>query len=232
MNGCLGGCLGRVVALVFLAIIVVAAWRFGPGLVEDIGFGTHDSEEVSAEVGARAVDRYLELVGGDRDSAVFSGPELESILRFHAPDALPPGVTDPSIEIRDGEVRVGLRVALDLLPRIPEIEGMRHLLPDSVPVELRGSVVPLEGSRSALIVRRIDVASVPIPRTLHAPLISALDPVRPEGLPEESITFRLPDGIRSAEVRDNRLLVRAARPSAAALEHRFYALSEEPWQES
>ena len=229
MNGCLGGCLGRVVALVFLAIIVVAAWRFGPGLVEEVGFGRDDSEEVSPEVGARAIERYLELVGGAGESAVFSGPELESILRFHAPNALPPGVSDPTVGIRDGEVRLGLRVALDLIPRIPEFESVRHLLPDSVPVELRGAVVPLEGARSALVVRRIDVASIPIPRTLHAPLVSALDPGRPAGLPEESITFRLPDGIRSAEVRNDRLLVRVSGPSAASLEPRFYALSKRSW---
>jgi hypothetical protein len=232
LNGCLGGCLGRVVALIFLAIIVIVAWRFGPGVMEEVGFGRDRPGEVSPEAGARAVDRYLELVGGTAESASFSGPELESILRFHAPHALPPGVTDPSVGIHDGELRLGVRVSLALLPRIPELEGVWHLLPDSVPVEFRGSLVPLEGSRAALIVRRIDVAAVPIPRAFHGRLVAALEAERSEGLPEESITFPLPDGIRSAEVHGDELVLRASGRSAAIHHPRSYASSGGPWPPS
>lgn len=232
MNGCFGGCLGRVVALVFLAIIVIAAWRFGPGLVKEVGFGPQGIEEVSPEVGALAMDRYSELAGATADSASFSGPELESILRFHALTVLPPGVTDPTVDIRDGELRIGVRVSLALLPSIPELERIRHLLPDSVPVEFRGSVVPLEGARSALIIRRIDVAAIPIPRRFHGPVAAALDPARPEGLPEESITFALPDGIQSAEIHGDELVVRSSGASAMVFRPRSYAVGKGPWPES
>jgi hypothetical protein len=120
VNGCLGGCLGRLLAGLVLAIVLVAAWRFGPDLVERFtDRGTADASMGSPEIADDAMERYASLVRGEHERIELSGLEVESILRYRLRDQFPPGVDDPSFEIRDGEVRVRLRVAMELLPRDP-----------------------------------------------------------------------------------------------------------------
>jgi hypothetical protein len=211
VKGCAGGCLERVLALVVLAILVIVAWRFGPDLWDRMASDPPPAaEEPSPELADLALERFQTLTDGGGGSASFSGPELESILRYRAHDWIPPGVGDPSVGISDGELRVGARVALDLLPRIPEIENLRSMLPDSVPVQLRGHVLSVEGEGTAFLIRRIDVAGIPIPRRLHADIARALDPRVGGGLPDEALRIPLPEGIRSAHLEDDRLRVVAS----------------------
>lgn len=208
MKGCAGGCLERLFALVVLAILVVVAWRFGPDLWERVRSDEPPAAVApSPELADRALERFQSLTTGEVSSAAFSGPELESILRYRAQEWIPWGVGDPSVEIDGGELRVGARVALELLPRIPEIENLRSVLPDSVPVELRGQVLSVEGEGTAFLIRRINVAGVPIPRRLHGDIARALDPRVGGGLPDEALRIPLPAGIRSAHLEEDRLRV-------------------------
>lgn len=211
MKGCAGGCLERLFALVVLAILAVVAWQFGPDLWERVRSDESPAAEVpSPEMADLALERFQAVTNGEVSSASFSGPELESILRYRAHDWIPPGVGDPSVEIEGGELRVGARVALELLPRIPEIENLRSVLPDSVPVQLRGHVLSVEGEGTAFLIRRIDVAGVPVPRRLHADIARVLDPRVGGGLPDEALRIPLPAGIRAAHLEEDRLRVVAS----------------------
>lgn len=211
MNGCAGGCLGRILALVLLAVAAAAAWRFGPDLAERVAeMRSADPVEASPALADRALERYAEVASGREERVALSGIELESILRFHLEGYLPRGVSDPEIRIRDGEVRVGVHVALELIPAVPELEGIRDVLPDPVPIDLWGLVVPLEGGRAGFIVRRVDAAGVPIPRRFHAAVASAVDPNRPADLPPEAIALPLPDGVRSITVVGDALVIAGA----------------------
>lgn len=208
LNGCAGGCLGRTLVLVLLAVAVAAAWRFGPELAERVAeMRSAEPPGPSPELAEGALDRYAELASGRTERVSLSGVELESILRFHLSEHLPPGVTDPGIRIRDGEVRASLRVALALIPTIPDLEGIRDVLPDPVPIELTGLVVTLEGSRTIFIVRRVEAGGVPIPRRFHSAVAAAIDPERSEDVPAEAITIPLPDDVRSLRIEGDALVV-------------------------
>lgn len=217
MNGCLGGCLGRVLALVLLAVAVVAAWRFGPELAERFPelteripeVRTGSTTEVSPEAADEALERYSTLRSGGSTEVTFSAIELESLLLYRLADHVPAGISDPSIRIGDGEVRARLDVALRLLPALPDLEGLRDVLPDPVPVEFRGLVVTLEGGHAAFLVRRIDAAGVPVPRRFHADIAEAVDPLRDEELPPEAISLPLPEGVGELRVLGDELLVRS-----------------------
>ncbi len=214
MNGCFGGCLGRVAGLVVLAVLIVAAWRFGPDMA-DRYLSERDSparEAPTMEAAEAAMNRYQTLVDGRVDRVEFSALELESALHFALADELPEGISNPTIEIRDGELRLGLDIPLDRIPRIPELESVRSVLPERVPVELRGTLLTLEGGEAALLIRRIDASSVPIPRRFHADIARAINPERPPLLPEEAIPVPLPPGVRTIHVEGDRLVATGYSP--------------------
>jgi len=212
VRGCGGGCLGRLAALVVLAVIVVAAWRFGPDLAERYGHYLEDEGEAevatSSELADAALGRFDRVVQGESETASFSGAEVESVLRYRWNDQLPPGVGDPSVRIQGGELRVRVQVASENLPRYPEMERLREVLPDTVPLELRGTLLTLEGREAAFLVRRIDVAGVPVPRRFQATLLEALQSSRRDDVPEEAFVVALPPGIGSLHLADETLVVR------------------------
>lgn len=213
-RGCAGGCLERVLALVVLAILLVAAWRFGPDVWERaVGVEEETSEsevEPSPELADLALERFRRTIAGEAETSSFSALELESLLRYRAADHLPQGVTEPTVEIRDGELRLGAQVSVELLPRIPELERVRELLPDRVPVELRGLLLTLEGVGPVFLVQRIAAAGVPIPRRLHEEVLEGVRTGEGRGLPPEAIRLPLPVGIRTLRVQDGELIIQGA----------------------
>ncbi len=215
MRGCGAGCLGRIAALVVLAVIVVAAWRFGPDLVDRYGHylesGSEPDVAASIELADAALTRFDRVVAGELETASFTEAELESVLRYRWAEHLPPGVDDPTVRLRGGELRVGVRVATEVLPRFPEMERIQGMLPDTVPVEFRGTLLTLEGRDAAFLVRRIDAAGIPVPRRVHASLLEALQSPRRDGVPEEAFVFSLPPGIGSVHMADETLMVRGTR---------------------
>jgi len=212
VRGCGGGCLGRLAALVVLAVLVVAAWRFGPELAERYGHYLEGDREpevaASGELADAALARFDRVIQGESESASFSEAEVESVLRYRWNDQLPPGVGESTVRIRGGELRVRLQVATEVLPRYPEMERLREALPDTVPLELRGTILTLEGREAAFLVRRIDAAGIPVPRRFQRTLLEALQAPRRANVPEEAFVFALPPGIGSLHLADETLVVR------------------------
>lgn len=213
MRGRTGGCLGRIAALLFLVVLVMAAWRFGPAVLDRIRSGTPlpEAEPASAELAEDAVDRYLRFQEGDGEEVRFTAPELESLVRFRLGDILPPGVSDPSVRIRDGEVWLGLRVARDRIPSISDMEPIAGILPDTVPVQIRGRLLAIEGGEGALVVHRIDASSIPIPRRFYSRILEAVHSGGRPGLPPEALPFPLPAGTRSIRAEGDHVVLSRAR---------------------
>lgn len=214
MNGCFSGCLGRVLALLLLVVLVVMAWRWGPEAWERVSdsVGREEAEAPRSSPGmAEAVmDRLTELLEGDTDPEVemsFSGEELESLLRYELAGYLPEGVSDPTVRIRDGEVTLGLRLAAERIPAIPEMEQIRGFFPDTVPVQIRGRVLALEGPEAGFLVHRIDAAGLPIPRRFFPRILEGLTLVERPDLPPEAVAFPLPARIRTVRLEGDRLVL-------------------------
>ncbi len=213
-RGCAGGCLERVLALVVLAILLVTAWRFGPDIWERaVGVEEETSGsavEPSPELADLAVERFRRTVAGEVETSSFSALELESVLRYRSEDHLPEGVTEPTVAIRDGEVRLGAQLSVELLPRIPELERVRELLPERVPVELRGLLLTLEGVGPVFLVQRIAAAGVPIPQRLHGEVLEGVRGGEALDLPPGAVRLPLPAGVRSLRVQDGELIIQGA----------------------
>jgi hypothetical protein len=209
------GCFGRLVGVGILALVLWGAWTFGPGLAASAGWrtGVADSQGgvPSEERSNDAVNRLTALMDGQVDQAVFSSLDLESLARFHFAEAWPLGVVDPEVQLRDGEVYLSFRVASEWIPVLPELESIRGLLPDTVPVALRGRILTLEGGDASVLVHRIEAASVPIPRRLFGAILDPLRIGSRPGLPPEALLVPLPAGIGSVWIEGRELMLRRAQ---------------------
>jgi hypothetical protein len=222
MNGCMGGCAGRVFALVLLVGIIVGAWRWGPDLMDRARSGSFTtgagvSEPPSEALAIRAEGELQGLLDGREETVRLSAAELESLLHFRFPMDWPDGVSLPSVRMRDGELVLDLRLARERIPALPELESVLDFLPDTVPVQLRGRVLTLGGGAAALLVHRIDASSIPIPRRFFPRI---LDGIRggsaPADLPPEALFLPLPPGIESIRVEEDRMVLTRI-PCTAAL---------------
>lgn len=212
MNGCFGGCLGRVLAFLLLLTLVVLAWRWGPEAWNRISDSTVGSEvtvvEPSPGMAEAVVERLTDFLEGEPEREMtFTGEEMESLLRYELGDYLPEGVSDPTVRFRDGEVTLGVRLAAERIPTNPELDQIRGFLPDTVPVQIRGRVLALEGPEAALLVHRIDAAGIPIPRRFFAHILQGMSSVERPDLPPEAVALPLPAGIRSVRLAGDRLVV-------------------------
>ena len=220
MSGCFGGCLGRVLAFLLLLTLVVVAWRWAPEAWDRVSESAAGSEATVVESSPGMAEAVVERLQGFLEGGVeggvegeaeremsFTGEEMESLLRYELVGYIPDGVSDPSVRFRDGEVTLGLRLAAERIPAIPELDQIRTLLPDTVPVQIRGRVLALEGPEAALLVHRIDAAGIPIPRRLFPRILQGLSLSDRGDLPPEAVAFPLPQGIRSVRLVEDRLVL-------------------------
>lgn len=217
------GCLRRIFLLVFLGVAAWAGWRWGghvfPGVerwvrdtVETRRAGSDPGGAPDPRLADEAMERYHALVAGQAtDSIMLAGDEVASTLRYAVPEALPPGLTDPRIRFEEGRAVVQLSVALSSFPRFPEMEGLLEILPDTVPLELRGGLEPLGGGEVALRIDQAEASRIPVPRRLHPRILEALGRQDRPGLAPEAVAVPLPPGVSSAYIAGDRLVLLVTR---------------------
>ena len=158
-----------------------------------------------ADQAIRRIEGFL--AGQEGDSLVLSGREVGSLLHYSLPHMLPPGVVDPRVRFEEGVAIVSVRVALDAFPSLPELSGVQEILPDTVPLEVRGRLEPF-GDGTALRVESVEVSRIPLPRRVHPSVLEALGRRGEAGLAEDAVALPLPRGVRSVYIPGDRLVLR------------------------
>lgn len=208
MIGCLRGCLAIAVLLVSGAVL---AWYAGPDLLERLdgwrGVEAGVVPEPSAERGADALARVRELVDGESTEARLTGVDIESVLRFEMADRFPTGVSDPSVAVDGGELRVGVNVEREHIPRLPEIQQLRDLLPDTVRLRLEGRLIGIDQGDAGFVVRRVDAAGIPVPARFLPAIVEFLNPESSSDLPPEIVRVPMPDGIGAVRIEGDELVL-------------------------
>ena len=212
MTGCLRGCLGRVTSLIVLSAAGFSAWLWGPELVDRLRGEVVPSEiglEISPELAEAALDRFEAFRSGEGgDRLPLGGAELSSVIRYALPGILPPGVDRPQVRLEDGHIRLSASAAVDAFPDLRSLDEIVELLPDTVEIELRGTLTPFDDERLALHVDRIEASRIPIPGRLVSQILRALGRADVRDLPADALAVPLPAGLRTAYVlRDSLVLV-------------------------
>lgn len=154
-------------------------------------------------------ERFRDGKTGDRMS--FGGTELSSVLRYALPGIVPPGVTEPTVALEDGRVHASARVAVGAFPRLPHLDQVVGILPDTVWVEMQGSLVRVDQEHLAFLVDQIQVAHIPLPQRMTADVLDGLGADRQKNLPKDALMVPLPDGLESAFVQRDSLVLLARR---------------------
>ncbi len=216
-SGCLKGCLGKASLLGLLIAAGFAGWRWGPSLSPRVQAWFGEEEAVvevlpSPELADAALDRFERFRRGELgDRLSLSAVDVESVIRYSAPGMVPGGVSDVDVEFRDGVVRLTARVLVEAFPGLPTLDGILGFLPDTVSVSIEGALAPLDEDAIALVVHGVYASFIPVPLPdgMTPKILVALGRRSREGLPEDALPFSLPDGVRSAHVlRDRLILVR------------------------
>jgi hypothetical protein len=216
----------RLVAVVLLLLAAYVGFRWGgvvfPPMERWLGISAStdsttaagpEPEAPSAEIADATLDRFERLRSGrGEDHLALSGTQLTSVTRFSLPGIVPPGVSDPTVEIDEGRVRLSARVALEAFPRLPHLDQLLGILPDTVLLEMEGALVPFDPRYMALLVDKASASHVPIPKRMVADVLRGLGRQAPEGLPPDALPVPIPNGVSSVYVqRDSLVLVSARR---------------------
>lgn len=217
------GFVKKVVAAVVLIAVAYAGFRWGPVVFPPLerALGLEPSREgvqetapsgPNAELAESTLDRFEELRRGQGpDRLMLGGTELSSVVRYAVPGIIPPGVDEPTVELKEGRVQLSARVALAAFPRLPRLDNVLGLLPDTVPVVLEGSLVPLDQNHLALLVDQLQVSHIPLPRRLIPQVLAGFGREDSSALPEDALAVPLPDGLRSVFVQRDSLVLVADR---------------------
>jgi hypothetical protein len=216
------GCLRRIVLALLLLGAGWVGWRWGgsvfpelestvAGWVAGIQERGGDQGEPDAAMGdevALRLERFLS--GQEGDSLVLQGVEVSSVLEFSTGGLLPPGFDRPRIRFEDGVAVLSLRAAMSRLPSFPELEGFMEVLPDTVPLELRGRIQAFPGGTS-MKVESIEAARIPLPRRMYPSILEALGRRDQPGLPPEAVEVPLPRGVQGVYIPGDRLVLLGRR---------------------
>jgi len=215
--GCLKGCLGKAWLLGLLLGAAFAGWKWGPTFFPRVQGWLAEGEETaevlpSPELAEAALDRFERFRSGEGgDQLSLSAAEVASVLRYSAPGMVPGGISGPDVKFQDGVVTLTARIAVEAFPGLPTLDGILGFLPDTVSVSVEGALAPLNQDGIALVVHavRASFIPVPLPDGMTPKILTALGRRSVAGLPEDALAFPLPDGVGSAHVlRDRLILVR------------------------
>lgn len=206
------GCLGRIFVLVLLLGVIAFAWMRGPEILDrfqggdEAATGEEGDQQGDAALAAAVVARFRQAVEEDSGTVSFTGREVEALLRHHLAGRLPKGGVEPSVSISDGEVRLSAKFPRDSIPLPPELEAGRRLLPRRLPVEVTGVIFSTE-SGTVLVVRRVEVVGIGVPRRISNRLMDHLRGEADEGLPVSTLPVPLPPEVPGAYIDGDRLVL-------------------------
>lgn len=196
------GCLAVVLA------IGVGAWLYGDEIRDWwANRGGVEATEPSPELAERASERLEEFLAADGPEELrLSETELQSWARYRAATALPEGVSEPQVEIRDSTVAMSVALNLVTLGRQSEAAGnLRRFFGDSarVTAELLPRVHgPGVGHVTVL---SLQAGVVPVP-PLFVPNILAQTGFEVTG--GRTVVVPLPDDLREIEIGNEAIVLR------------------------
>jgi hypothetical protein len=183
------------------------------------GMGAQANAPLSAEQAERCYAKALSVAKRPAASptstaepvrTVFTEPELNSYLKYKAPEHLPSGVADPVVTLV-GPGRLAGRVQVDL-DNVRKKSSGGWLDPTSylsgrLPVTVSGTLVAANGV-GRFNLETAEVSGVPVPKTLIQELLSyyTRSAETPDGVRLDQ-AFDLPAGIDRIEIREQQATV-------------------------
>jgi hypothetical protein len=204
------GCLRRFIVLGILLVVVGAAWMFRDQLKQQVRAmrGLRDAPEVAspelAEVAAAKIDGLREH---KTQRVALGAAELQSQVQYKYAGIFTGFVRDPTVELQGDHIRLRVRVPADKLPNVKGLGDVASFLPDTAEVQVSGTLLPLNERRVALGVDEVQAARIPLPGRLINDALTRVGRRDEPGLAKDAIGVSLPEGVRSAYIRNDSLIL-------------------------
>ncbi|MGW8267290.1 MAG: hypothetical protein ACWGSQ_13065 [Longimicrobiales bacterium] len=205
---------GKILFLLAVLSVALVGWRWGPFIVASVRewAGLVQGPELeeaapSAALADSVLAQVQEFRQGEGGQMALEGREVTSVLRYSLPGLIPSGVEDLRVAFEDGRVRLSAEVVLASFPELPDLGPVLGILPDTLDVVVRASLVPFGEEESALLVHGVEASRIPIPRRLIPEILRAVGRVDRPGLPPEALAVPLPAGVRSAYILTDSLII-------------------------
>lgn len=217
------GVVRKAAAVVVLVGVAYAGFRWGPAVFPRVeamlgiadgrtSSGPAEVDAASPEIAEATLDRFEAFRAGRAgDRLALSGAELSSVVRYALPGLIPAGVSEPTVVLEDGRVRITARVAVTAFPRLPQLEQVIGLLPDTVLLEMEGALVPLDQSFLALLVDKVEASRIPIPKRMVGEILAGMGREGPPSLPADALAVPIPDGVGAVFVQGDSLVLETRR---------------------
>ena len=202
--------------LVFLIPTIYAGFKWGLPpinhfLDSDNCEGCLEDAQPSMALSDLTMDRFEKLRWGELGAKLVLGSlEISSIARYAMPGIIPPGLLELRVEFEEELVRLSALVVAEEFPKLPKLDEIVGLLPDTMAVEMQGIIAPLDQGHLALIVNRLWVAKIPIPASLIPPILTAFGREGRRALPRNALLIPKPDVIESVFIRSDSLFLFAS----------------------
>ena len=85
-----------------------------------------------------------------------------------------------------------------------------EILPDTVPLTVKGALLPFDPAHVSVVVESIDASAIPVPRRFFPAILDAVGRRARAGLPPNAVAIPLPDGLSGAYVEGGSLIFVAA----------------------
>ena len=207
--------------LALLALLLLAAYagfRWGPIVfpavervlgITPVG-ADDDGPMPSPELAEQTLDRFERFRAGEGgDRLALGSTELSSVVRYALPGIIPVGISEPTVRLEEARVQISARVAVEAFPRLPRLDQIIGLLPDTVLIEMRGALVPLDQAHVSLLIDRLSVARIPIPSRLFSEVLTGLGREGPTSLPPNALLVPIPDGVEAILVQSDSLVLQS-----------------------
>lgn len=201
------GCLGRVLALVALLAILGLAWLRAPDLWERVGVGAEPLAVPSPGLVAGVEDRFSAALAARDSTFVLSGPEATALLHAQAARFLPEGVAPGAVDFPGGAARVSVLLDLSDLSQSRWSAPLKRVLPATVPVTLQGVPLMAGPGEVLLLIRRVSLAGIPIPRAVLDYLTARRTGDSRGELPFDAIRLPLPPPVSGVYIADGVLIL-------------------------
>jgi hypothetical protein len=133
-----------------------------------------DSGRYDPLVASRAMDRlHLFRTGNAGDQLRLEADEITAVLRHAIPGVVPAGVSEPRVRLEGGKVRLTARISSEAFPGAALLTPLLEVLPDTLDIDIRGSVVRDVGGL-AFRIERVSAEHVPVPESVVAAVVSSM----------------------------------------------------------
>ena len=199
--------------LVLVIAAVVVCWKWDLPQISGLRVPVEQLDndiKPSIAISDLTLDRFEKLRWGELSGSLeLSGVEVSSVARYAVPGIIPSGIIEPTVQFEEGRLRLSALMVIDQFPGLPSIDEIAGLLPDTITIEMQGSIVPLDRDHVSLIVEKLWMSKIPIPSGLIPSILTGLGRQGARSLPRDALLIPKPPGIESVLVSGDSLILLA-----------------------